>query len=219
MSEFLGIQFLTLHCEMTAAEFSFGHSRGTCERDTFTLVDHSSRYSSSSKCLQSKWLSDMIPATLVAETMTDEIEEQEEILEIQTSQNNCDSNLDQYLINTSSCSSITIENEQTILNFVEGLSSTMSESRVTKNFNYFLNMMDSSSSLLTSSTKIPISNSPPPTDEDVDRSSSMTSLSTISKTLFVSRLPTTISDRRLRIWFPGCRKVVFKKNQWNKNHK
>jgi hypothetical protein len=54
-------------------------------------------------------------------------------------------------------------------------------------------------------------------EEDIVRSFPSTSQSTISKTIFLSHLPIAVNSRRLRTLFPGCRKIIFKKNYWNKN--
>jgi hypothetical protein len=92
-------------------------------------------------------------------------------------------------------------------------STTLSKARSSDDFDYFHNMLLSSSPL-TTFPDIPFENVNSLTD-DFDRSSPKPSQSSISKTIILSRLSFKINSRRLRAFFPGCRNITFKKNYWN----
>ncbi len=119
-------------------------------------------------------------------------------------------------MNICSSSSTAVENEQTIRNYIEELSSTSSDSESSEEFDDILSILLSSPSASRSPGILADSSQPSP-KADVARSSSRPTPSTISKTIVVSRLPAIVNSRRLRRLFPGCRKIVFKKSQSKKN--
>ena len=108
-----------------------------------------------------------------------------------------------------SSSSLITDTESTNLN------TTLSRAQSSDSFDYFDNMLLSSSPLPTFSD-IPLDNFDSSTD-DFDRSSPTPSQSSISTTIILSHLPFTVNSRRLRVFFPGCRKIRFKKTYWNKH--
>lgn len=71
-----------------------------------------------------------------------------------------------------------------------------------------------------SSSDLSIENPESTTEQDRNHQSfrvSSLSSSPVSKTILVSHLPATIDRQWLRSVFPHSRKIVFKKNYWNKN--
>jgi hypothetical protein len=116
---------------------------------------------------------------------------------------------DQQLMSTFSSSSFITDDEST------NPSTTLSKARSSDDFDYFHNMLLSSSPLTTFSDVL-FENVDSSTD-DFDRLSPKPSQASISNKIIVSRLPFTINSRRLRAFFPGCCNITFKKNYWNKD--
>ncbi len=155
----------------------------------------------------------ILPAS-VAETTIGKIKEK---LETKPFEKYYISNLGEYLMSTCPPYSITIDSEQTMFDYSTEPSSTTLVTQLPEDYESFLNMILSSLPPLTTYPEILPKNSEASVEVDVTRSSSKLSQSTISKTIIVSRLPATVNSRRLRTLFPGCRKITFKKNHWNKN--
>jgi len=127
------------------------------------------------------------------------------------------SDLDENLIDTCPFSSMNIEEEERILDYLEELSSKSSDNLPSQDFESIFNRLLSSSSSITIPPEILIGNLVVSTEDNVSRAFAQPQKPTISKTIVVSHLPATVDGRQLRKSFPRCHKIVFKKNYWNKN--
>ncbi len=173
----------------------------------FTIL-HSSKYA------QFESSSTMILPALMSETTSGKKEGK---LRTQLFLKHFASNLDQYLIDTRSYSSFTIEDEKIDLEDPMNLSSNSSETRLSEDFDYLLNMIFSSPSPIITDSQILADNPEVSTEKNVTQTFHQPSQPTISKTIFLSNLPVTVNRRQLRTMFPRCNKIVLKTNHWNKD--
>jgi RNA recognition motif-containing protein len=97
------------------------------------------------------------------------------------------------------------------------LSSNSSETRLSEDFDYLLNMIFSSPSPIITDSQILADNPEVSTEKNVTQTFHQPSQPTISKTIFLSNLPVTVNRRQLRTMFPRCNKIVLKTNHWNKD--
>ena len=127
------------------------------------------------------------------------------------------SHLDQNLMDICPSSAITEMDEQTILDYIPELFSGSSEFQSSTSFDDFLNGESFASPFITSFSGVRAENRETSTKENVTRLSPHPSSPIMSKMILVSHLPLTVDNQWLRAIFPGCRKIIFKKNYWNKN--
>ena len=127
------------------------------------------------------------------------------------------SHLDQNLMDICPSSAITEMDEQTILDYMPELFSDSSEFQSSASFDNFLNGESFASPFIPNFSEIRDENRETFAKENVTRLSPHPSSPTMSKIILVSHLPVTVDNQELRAIFPGCRKIVFKKNYWNKN--
>lgn len=112
---------------------------------------------------------------------------------------------------------MTVEEKQKLSNQITQLSTTSSEFELMEDFNHFLNKIFSSFSPLTNSSETEPSNLELLDEEATVHSFSPLSQPAISKTILIVHLPLAVNNQWLRTLFPGCRKILFKKNYWNRN--
>lgn len=188
------------HCKYFAC-----HLFDQCVR--LFVILHSSKYAQvecSSVIIPSEWASEKISG------------KKDEKFTTKNFRKHCDSDLDEHLMDTYSFASIAIEEEKKILDYLSTLSSNSSEIAPSEDFDYYLNTVPSSSSKM-NSTEIAANSPEVSTEENIDWTSSELTEPAVSKIILVSHLPATVNNRQLRALFPRCRKIVFKKNYWNKD--
>ena len=127
------------------------------------------------------------------------------------------SHLDQNLMDICPSSFITELDEQTILDYASELFSSSSEFQASASFDNFLNGESLASPFITISSEVQTENQETFAKKNVTRLSPHSSSPTMSKVILVSHLPLTVDNQWLRAMFPGCQKIIFKKNYWNKN--
>ena len=112
---------------------------------------------------------------------------------------------------------INIKDKHSALSDSMALVSISTEASLTDDFAQLLDMILSSASPVAISPERVFENSEASHESDISHSSYMPMRPFNCRTILISHLPVTVDKGKLRVLFPRCRKITFKKNYWNKN--